>query len=173
MTDPPTRIECSQKGNLWARYQLSVALVMLQNNQPQSISDILRRIYLVHKCMGLIESQLDLLMHLWSAAGWLGSSANLGWACSNALGWVGYWLGHLDCILCFSSSSRLDWACSNCHAEENTQGSIHTSVILGLGLLHICYHLIGQSKSHDWIQSGIGRALPRKPTQEEVKNWDH
>ena len=40
--------------------------------------------------MGPSGSQLDLLMHLWSATGWLGSSADLGWACSSVwgVGWL-------------------------------------------------------------------------------------
>lgn len=72
---------------------------MLQNNQPQNISDILRSIYLVYECMGLTGSQLDLLMHLWSAACLL--SADLGWAYSNVLGLAGYWLGYLDSYFMF------------------------------------------------------------------------
>lgn len=74
---------------------------MLQNNQPQNISDILRSIYLVYEYMGLTGSQLDLLMHLWSAACLLGSSADLGWAYSNVLGLAGYWLGYLDSYFMF------------------------------------------------------------------------
>lgn len=93
MTDTLIRLDCSKKENLLVNVSLSVALVMLQNNQPQNISDILRHFYIVYECMGPSGSQLDLLMHLWSATGWLGSSADLGWACSSVWGLVGYWLG--------------------------------------------------------------------------------
>ena len=59
--------------------------------QPATkLSDILRHFYIVYECMGPSGSQLDLLMHLWSATGWLGSSADLGWACSSVwgVGWL-------------------------------------------------------------------------------------
>lgn len=64
-------------------YQFPVAPVMLQNNQPQNLSDILRSIYLVHESVGFSGPQLDLLMHLWPAAGWLGTSglAQMSWGC--------------------------------------------------------------------------------------------
>ena len=38
--------------------------------------------------MGPSGSQVDLLMHLWSAAGGLGSSADLGWAVQVSWGWL-------------------------------------------------------------------------------------
>ena len=88
MTDTLIRIDCSNKGNLLVNVSLSVALVMVQNNQPQDISDRLRHFYIVYECMGPSGSQVDLLMHLWSAAGRLGSSADLGWAAQVSWGWL-------------------------------------------------------------------------------------
>ena len=62
---------------------------MFQNSQPQNLSDVLGNMYLlVHEYTEFSGSQLDLIMHLWSAVGWPGTSAGLSGLAQMSWGWL-------------------------------------------------------------------------------------